>query len=81
MDAIFLNLRYFLVAIGVALAANICNGCIGNGAVEQIVGIVIAGLTWVWGNYVKWGTKSVPESVAARPDVPTVSAGTGAVQP
>ncbi|WP_244469031.1 Pam3-gp28 family putative phage holin [Afipia felis] len=31
-----------------------------------------------WGIYVKFNTKAVPTSVAARPDVPTVSAATGA---
>ena len=34
-----------------------------------------------WGNYVKFRTKAVPIATAARIDVPTVSAATGAVEP
>lgn len=34
----------------------------------------------VWGVYVRWRTKSVPEAVGARANVPTVNAATGAVE-
>jgi hypothetical protein len=33
-----------------------------------------------WGLYVRFRTRAVPERVAARADVPTVSAATGAVE-
>lgn len=44
------------------------------------VGLLMALATWAWGIYVKWGTTSVPNETAARPDVPTVDAATGAVK-
>lgn len=81
MDAVWLNLRYTLIAAGVALAAQVCNGCIGTPVIEQAVGFAIVGLTYLWGNYVKLGTTAVPDKTAARADVPTVSPVTGAVIP
>ena len=36
--------------------------------------------TGFWGLYTKWNTRSVPNSVAARSDVPTVSPLTGKVE-
>lgn len=80
MDLFWQNLRYAMIAGGIALAAQVCNGCIGGPIVEQIVGLIFAGGAWAWGNYVKKGTKAVPDATAARSDVPTVSAATGAVQ-
>jgi len=77
MDLVWQNLRYLLIAIGVALAGRICNGCIGGPEIEQIAGLIITGLTWAWGIYVKWDTKTVPAATAARVDIPTVSAATG----
>lgn len=77
MDLVWQNLRYLLIAAGVALAARVCGGCVGGPEIETIVGLVIAGLAWVWGNYVKAGTKAVPAATAARADVPTVSGATG----
>lgn len=53
-----------------------------TGVVDQIVNatpVVGAALTAVWGVWIKWNTKTVPEATGARPDVPTVSPVTGAV--
>lgn len=53
------------------------------GLVDQIINIgpaLIALGAAIWGLVVKKGTATVPASVAARSDVPTVSAATGAVQ-
>jgi hypothetical protein len=80
MDAIWQNLRYLLIAGGVALAAKVCNGCVGAPFVEQVVGFMITGLTILWGNYVKAGTQAVPDAVANKPSIPTVSAATGALK-
>ena len=46
-------------------------------AIVETIGTIGAVL---WGLFVKSGTTAVPDSVAARADVPTVSAATGAVQ-
>jgi hypothetical protein len=46
-----------------------------------MVGGLIAFLTAVWGNYVRKGTKAVPEADAKSPEVHTVSPATGAIEP
>jgi len=45
---------------------------------NAVLGPLGALFTAGWGIYVKYGTKAVPADVAARSDVPTVSAATGA---
>lgn len=80
MDLVWQNLRYLLIAIGVAMATQFCGGCIGTPFIEQIVGVIVAAAAALWGNYVKAGTKAVPAEVAAKPSIPTVSAATGAIQ-
>lgn len=79
-DLVWQNIRYLLIAAGAALAAKYCNGCIGTPIIEQAVGVIIAFGTILWGNYVKKGTKAVPEDVAASPSIPTVNPATGAVE-
>lgn len=77
-DTIWQILRYLLIAGGSFLVGK---GYITSENVEVIVGAIGAIGTVVWGIYVKSGTKAVPAATAARPDVPTVSGATGAVQP
>jgi hypothetical protein len=48
--------------------------------VTSIIGAIGTLFTVAWGLYVKAGTRAVPSVAAARPDVPTVSAATGAVR-
>lgn len=81
MDLVWQNLRYLMIAAGSVLSANVCNGCVTDPIIEQSVGAIIGIIGAVWGNYVKKGTKAVPIETALRPDVPTISAATGVVEP
>lgn len=47
----------------------------------EIVGAVAAVVGPFWALYVRWNTRAVPAVTAARADVPTVSAVTGATEP
>lgn len=83
-DQFWQSLRYVLIAGGAYLAGR---GKIDPAQVaplaDQIIsaaGAVVSGATAIWGLYVKWKTRAVPAATAARADVPTVSAATGAVQ-
>lgn len=84
-DEIWMIIRYILIALGSFLVGkgyvtmDQVNGIID--ALPQIIGGAISLGGMVWGLYVKFGTKAVPAATAARPDVPTVSSATGAVQP
>lgn len=75
-DTIWQILRYLLIAGGGFLTGK---GYITAENVETIVGAIGAIGTVVWGLYVKSGTSAVPDAVAQRADVPTVSAATGTV--
>lgn len=84
-DTIWQTVRYVLIGGGGFLAAR---GKIDASQVPQMADEVIrigSGLVSLgaaaWGLYVKWRTVPVPEAVAARADVPTVSSATGAVVP
>lgn len=46
----------------------------------NLIPLIIAVGSPLWGIVVKWRTKTVPEAVGARANVPTVSPVTGAVQ-
>jgi len=82
-DTVWQAIRYVLIGGGMFLA--------GRGKVDPtqvatfadefitIAAGAVSALTAAWGFFVKWRTKAVPEKTAARPDVPTVSAATGAV--
>jgi hypothetical protein len=87
-DTFWINVRYILIAAGVALATKYL-GSIFNEAsattlitpiVDIIIGLVMAGGAAAWGNYVRAGTKAVPVATANRTDVPTVSPVSGQVQ-
>lgn len=84
-DTLWQTVRYVLIGIGSFLAGR---GKIDPAQVPQMAddiirigsGAVALGSA-AWGLWVKWKTVPVPEKVAARADVPTVSSATGAVQP
>lgn len=84
-DVVWQNLRYVLIAGGMFLAGRgkIDPDVVAT-SVDQIITFLSAAVafgSWVWGVWVKWNTKAVSAKTAARIDVPTVSAATGAVQP
>lgn len=76
-DTIWQIIRYALIALGTWFASR---GYVTGEAWETIVAGIGTMFPVIWGLFVKSGTKAVPESVAARSDVPTVSAATGQVQ-
>jgi len=69
--------RYILIAAGSFATGK---GWVTADQVTAIVGAIGTIGAVLWGLFVKSGTTAVPDSVAARSDVPTVSAATGAVQ-
>lgn len=75
-DTVWQILRYLLIAGGSFLVGK---GYISTEQVETIVGGLGTIAAVLWGIYVKSGTTAVPDTVAARPDIPTVSAATGSV--
>ena len=74
MDMFWMIARYALIAGGTTLVTK---GTITEEQLQSVVGAVLALGAAGWGIFVKKGTKTVPASVGARPDVPTVSAATG----
>lgn len=87
-DTVWVNIRYALIALGVGIAVKYSRGILTeetatsliSPAVDVLIGVIMAGGSAIWGNYVRSGTKAVPVETAARADVPTVSAATGAIQ-
>ena len=83
-DQVWQIIRYLLILIGGFLAGkgyvtmDQVNTFVDN--LPAIIGAVTSAGAMIWGLYVKIGTKAVPAATAARADVPTVSAATGAVQ-
>lgn len=75
-DTIWQIARYILIAGGSFLVGK---GYITAENVDTIVGAIGSVGAILWGLFVKSGTTAVPNSVAARPDVPTVSGATGAI--
>lgn len=76
-DSVWQILRYILIAGGGFLTGK---GYITAEQVTTIVGAIGSIGAVVWGLYVKAGTQAVPDAVADRPSIPTVSAATGAVK-
>ena len=76
-DTIWQILRYGLIAGGSFFVGK---GYVTSADVTTVVGAVGAIFPVAWGIYVKANTRAVPAATAARSDVPTVSAATGAVQ-
>jgi hypothetical protein len=75
-DTIWQILRYILVAAGTFLVSK---GYFSAEQIEIVVGALGSIGAVLWGLYVKAGTTAVPDTVAARADVPTVSGATGSV--
>lgn len=77
-DTVWQIARYLLIAGGGFLTGK---GYITAEQLTTIVGAIGSVGAILWGLFVKSGTTAVPDAVAARPDVPTVSGATGAVTP
>jgi hypothetical protein len=75
-DTVWQILRYILIAGGGFLTGK---GYLSADQVTSIIGAVGSIGAVLWGLFVKSGTTAVPDAVAARADVPTVSNATGAV--
>lgn len=75
-DTIWQIARYILIAGG---GVAVGKGWITNEQMLTVVGTVGSVGAVLWGLFVKAGTSAVPDAVAARSDVPTVSGATGAV--
>lgn len=75
-DTVWQIARYILIAVGSFATGK---GWVTADQVTAIVGAIGTIGAVVWGLFVKSGTTAVPDTVAARADVPTVSAATGAV--
>lgn len=77
-DSVWQIIRYGLIALGSFIVGK---GYITSDQVTTLVGALGAIFPIAWGIYVKSNTTAVPDTTAARPDVPTVSAATGTVIP
>ncbi len=75
-DTVWQVIRYTLIAVGGLVTDR---GYVSGDQWTTFVGVLGTLFPVVWGLFVKSGTRAVPESTAARADVPTVSAATGAV--
>jgi hypothetical protein len=80
-------IRYIMIGVGGLLVGKGVWG-ITQADVPDIVdkvmpigGAIISGGAAIWGIFVTYNTRAVPITVAARPDIPTVSPVTGAVEP
>ncbi len=84
-DQIWVTLRYILIGGGSYLAgrgkipmADV--SAYADGIIQLLSGATALAAS-AWGLYVRYNTRAVPASTAARRDVPTVSPATGAVEP
>lgn len=84
-DQAWQAIRYVLIAGGGFIAGkfNVPISDVPSYAdtIIQVLGLLISAGSAAWGLYVKFSTRSVPATTAARADVPTVSPVTGKVQP
>lgn len=84
-DVFWANVRYALIALGVAIVVKYSGGIFNEGTatslvsplVDVIIGVLMAGGSAIWGNIVKSGTKAVPNSAAK--NIATVSPVSGKV--
>jgi hypothetical protein len=84
-DSAWVGIRYVLIGLGSYFAGR---GKIdpsqvapmADQAINILSGAVALGAA-VWGLYVRWQTRAVPEATAARKDVPTINPVTGSVIP
>ena len=75
-DTIWQIVRYALLALGGFI---INKGLITSDELTAIIGALGTLFTAAWGIYVKYNTRAITIDVAARSDVPTVSAATGSI--
>ena len=75
-DTIWQIIRYLLIAAGGYFTNK---GLVSADQVTTIIGAIGGIFGVAWGLFVKSGTRAVPEAVADKPSVPTVSGATGAV--
>lgn len=73
-DLVWQNIRYVLIGLGGMLVGA---GYVTAEQVDLAVGAIVTLGTVTWGVYVRWKTRAVPERVADRPEIPTVSGATG----
>jgi hypothetical protein len=76
-DSVWQVVRYLLIAAGSFATGK---GWVGSDQVTSAIGALGTLFTVAWGIYVKFGTRATTANIAARPDVPTVSAATGALK-
>ena len=87
-DTFWMNLRYALIAVGSSLLMRAFGDYLSPdqaaSLLTPLVDLIVGGLAmfgaWIWGNVVKWGTKTFTAQTASRSDVPTVSPATGAIE-
>lgn len=75
-DTVWQILRYVLIAGGSFIVGK---GYITEAQSIEIIGAIGSIGAVVWGLFVKSGTTAVPDNVATRADVPTVSGATGGI--
>jgi hypothetical protein len=75
-DTVWQILRYILIAGGGFLTGK---GYLSADQVTSIIGAVGSIGAVLWGLFVKSGTTAVPDAVATRVDIPTVSGATGTI--
>lgn len=76
-DSVWQVVRYLLIAAGSFATGK---GWVTSDQVTGIVGAIGTLFTVAWGIYVKFGTRATTAAVAARIDVPVISAATGAIK-
>jgi|GEM_PF-6534743 len=76
-DSVWQVVRYLLIAAGSFATGK---GWIASDQVTSVIGALGTLFTVAWGVYVKFGTRATTADIAARADVPVVSAATGAVR-
>jgi hypothetical protein len=84
-DTIWQLVRQALLAGGAALATKYGMDAAQVGsAIDLTYAAVMASVaagSAIWGLYVKWNTRAVPNATAMRHDVPTINAATGQTEP
>lgn len=85
-DNFWQSLRYLLIGGGMFIAGRSQGNISASDVIHFADAAILAASSAssaaaaAWGLYVKFHTRAVPEKVAARSDVPTVSAATGAIE-
>jgi hypothetical protein len=75
-DTVWQIVRYVLIAGGSFIVGK---GYITEAQALEIIGAIGSVGGVIWGLFVKSGTTAVPDNVATRADIPTVSGATGGI--